>query len=111
MMNRQCESMLLAGTLLVSLVSVAEAQTADAASLLQSYKCYACHHETETLLGPPYRAIAARHTAGGEQVAEALAEKVILGGGGNWGVVPMVPNERVSRQDALTMARWILENR
>ena len=41
--------------------------------------------------------------------AEILAEKVISGGGGNWGVVPMVANEHVKKNEALTMANWILE--
>lgn len=105
-MNRQCAFVVLAGILLAPMT---EAQPEDARSMLQTYKCYACHHETETLLGPPYQAIAARHSASQGQLAEALAEKIVLGGGGNWGVVPMVPNDRVSPQEALTMARWILE--
>jgi len=41
-------------------------------------------------------------------MTEVLARKIILGGGGNWGVVPMVPNEHVSATDAHSIAGWIL---
>lgn len=70
--------------------------------------CYACHHQTQPLIGPPYQAIAARHGANKKVMADVLAEKIILGGGGNWGVVPMVPNEQVNEQEAKVMAEWIL---
>jgi cytochrome c len=79
------------------------------ATLAQARHCHACHHPTEALLGPAYQAIAARHAAKKEVMVEVLARKIILGGGGNWGLVPMVPNEHVSAGDAQTLARWILE--
>jgi cytochrome c len=79
------------------------------ASLVQSSRCYACHNLTEPLLGPPYRTIAARYAANRDLMTEVLARKIVLGGGGNWGVVPMVPNEHVTAADANTIARWILE--
>jgi cytochrome c551/c552 len=81
------------------------------AALAQASACYACHHQTEPLIGPPYQAIAARHAGDKAVMVEVLARKIILGGGGNWGVVPMVPNEHVSEADALILARWILEQR
>ncbi|MDH4110053.1 MAG: c-type cytochrome [Gammaproteobacteria bacterium] len=80
----------------------------DGAALVAEKRCVACHDETEVLLGPPYRAIAARHAAQADVMVEVLARKIILGGAGNWGVVPMVPNEHVSEDEARAMARWIL---
>ncbi len=35
--------------------------------------------------------------------------KIIVGGTGNWGVVPMVPNEHVSIDEARAISRWILD--
>jgi cytochrome c len=81
----------------------------DGASLVKSSRCYACHNLTEPLIGPPYRTIAARYAANRELMTEVLARKIVLGGGGSWGVVPMVPNEHVSAADAQAIARWILE--
>ena len=81
----------------------------DGAALVVAQRCVACHHETDALLGPPYRAIAARHSARKDVMVDVLAEKIIRGGAGNWGVVPMVPNDHVSREEARAMARWILD--
>lgn len=80
----------------------------DGAQLATAMKCYACHAQEEPLIGPPYRAIAARHAAEKELMVEVLARKIVRGGGGNWGVVPMVPNEHVSDEQAQALARWIL---
>lgn len=89
------------------------AEDPDGAALTEQKRCNACHHETEPLLGPPYIAIAARHAAQlealGDGIVEVLAQKIISGGAGNWGVVPMVPNEHVTIEQARAMARWILE--
>ena len=63
----------------------------------------------EQLIGPPYRAIAMRHSARAAVMVDVLAQKIILGGGGNWGVVPMVPNEHVTPEEARSMAQWILK--
>lgn len=88
---------------------VVAARPADGASLVRASRCYSCHHLTEPLIGPPYKTIAARYGANPEFMTEVLARKIVLGGGGNWGVVPMVPNEHVSAADAQTIARWILD--
>ena len=84
-------------------------RTVTGASLVQSSRCYACHQLKEPLIGPPYQAIAARYSANRDLMTQVLARKIVLGGGGNWGVVPMVPNEHVSATDAQAIARWILE--
>lgn len=80
----------------------------DGANLTQERRCYACHDITDYLLGPPYTAIAVRHAERKDILVEVLAEKIIVGGAGNWGVVPMVPNEHVSMDEARAIAKWIL---
>jgi cytochrome c len=95
--------------LAAALVLTASAARADdGAELVDQARCYACHHETDASLGPPYRAIALRHAARREVMLEVLARKIVYGGGGNWGLVPMVPNGHVTLEDARTMAAWIL---
>lgn len=83
-------------------------ETSDGANLVMEHRCYACHDMDKALIGPPYQAIAARHAGQKDVMEKVLATKIILGGGGNWGMVPMVPNEHVPEQDALAIARWIL---
>ena len=64
---------------------------ADVPELLAAKRCIACHDTKATLIGPPYAAIAVRHRANKNDMIEVLARKILLGGGGNWGPVPMVP--------------------
>ena len=71
--------------------------------------CYACHQMQEASIGPPWQAIAARHAGKSEVMTDVLAGKIIRGGGGNWGNVPMVANQRVNEEQARIMAEWILE--
>lgn len=80
----------------------------DGEALAEEKRCVACHDLTKTLLGPSYKAIAARHSANRELMVDVLAYKIIIGGAGNWGVVPMVPNEHVNLEEARAISRWIL---
>jgi len=76
--------------------------------LAEAARCGACHLMSEPLLGPPWVAIAARHAARADVMVDVLAHKIVYGGGGNWGVVPMVPNQWVSMNEARIIAQWIL---
>src|SRR5689334_8290456 len=80
----------------------------DASALVIEERCNACHEMDATSLGPPWQAIAARHAARKDVMRDVLAAKIVHGGGGNWGNVPMVPNQRVSLLEAKRMAAWIL---
>lgn len=90
-------------------VATAGANAADTADLLKEKRCNACHETEKALIGPPWKAIALRYQADKQKSIEALASKIVTGGGGAWGVVPMVPNEHVTAGEARLMAQWILE--
>ena len=77
-------------------------------ALLVERDYYGCHSLTEPLIGPPYQAIANLHAGNKEAMVEVLARKVIHGGVGTWGVVPMVPNEHVSEDEARAMVSRLL---
>ena len=70
--------------------------------------CDECHAMQEARIGPPFVAVAARYASEGDAAVNRLALKIINGGAGNWGTIPMVPNERISMADARAIARWIL---
>lgn len=76
--------------------------------LVARARCLACHQMQESSLGPSWLAIAARHAERKDLMLEVLAGKIVRGGGGNWGLVPMVPNQNVTVAEARSMAQWIL---
>ena len=84
-----------------------EREAAKALPLLKANGCHACHSVDKNLIGPPYRAVAAMHAANKDVVREVLVQKIINGGGSNWGLVPMVPNEHVTEEEARKMVDWI----
>ena len=107
MTNKAVVKTLIAGLGLMSLSL--QAAEPEGEQLARAMKCYACHSVEEPLIGPPYKAVAARHKAEDQKLMEeVLARKIIHGGGGTWGVVPMVPNEHVSDETAHKLAKWIL---
>ena len=81
---------------------------ASGSQLVDNARCYICHDAAKVALGPPFQAIAARYAAQRTQAREQLAQKIVHGGGGSWGLVPMVPNEWVTLDEARAMADWIL---
>lgn len=92
---------------------LAASSRADSVALpaqLVAQRCNACHSMTDALIGPPLLAVAARHSADSDRevTVEVLAYKIVHGGGGNWGVVPMVANDHVSMDEARVLARLIL---
>jgi cytochrome c len=94
---------------LVSLVAVFAAATPALADmqLATSKNCMACHAVANKLVGPSYKDIAAKY-AGQEDAPEKLATKVIKGGGGVWGAVPMPANAQVTPAEAQKLVAWIL---
>ncbi|MFZ9492562.1 MAG: c-type cytochrome, partial [Burkholderiaceae bacterium] len=59
-------------------------------------------------IGPSYKEIAIKYADAPNDVVSALAKKIIEGGVGNWGNVPMTPHPSISQDDAETMVRYIL---
>jgi len=87
----------------------ADAGLAQGLSALAAHQhCDECHAIKEARIGPPFLAVAARYRADGDATVNRLALKIINGGAGNWGTIPMVANERISLEDARAIARWIL---
>lgn len=97
-----------ATVLLATLLHAAAQAQQSGETLVDAARCYACHQMSETSLGPPYQAIAARHGGNKDLMIDVLARKIVRGGGGNWGNVPMVPNQWVTIDQAREMATWIL---
>jgi S-disulfanyl-L-cysteine oxidoreductase SoxD len=74
--------------------------------------CLACHGLDSSVVGPAFRAIAARYGRGGSTaIADAdarLVSKIRTGGAGSWGTVPMPAQPQVDAADAKVVVQWIL---
>jgi len=94
--------------LLVAILGAACAGNALAdEKLAQSKNCLACHQMDKKLVGPAYKDVAAKYKD--DKDAEArLVKKVMAGGTGVWGQIPMPPNPQVSEAEAKTLVKWIL---
>lgn len=89
-----------------SLLSAGAAQADEA--LAKSKNCLSCHAMDKKVVGPSYKDVAKKYTANDEAM---LAEKVIKGGKGVWGPVPMPPNPSVKPEEATKLVKWILSQK
>ncbi|MBP6375295.1 MAG: c-type cytochrome [Giesbergeria sp.] len=87
-------------------LSVAVPAMADQA-LATSKNCMACHAVDKKLVGPSYKDVAAKY-AGQKDAVDKLAAKIIKGGSGVWGPIPMPPNAQVNEADAKKLATWVM---
>jgi cytochrome c len=75
--------------------------------LAQAKNCLACHSLENQVVGPAFKAIAAKY-AGDKAAAASLATKIMAGGGGVWGAIPMPANPQVKEDEAKKLVAWIL---
>jgi len=68
--------------------------------------CMACHDMKAKKVGPTYTDIAKKY-AGRKDAVDYLANKIKKGGVGEWGKVPMPP-QNVTDAEAKQLAQWIL---
>ncbi|MDR2032537.1 MAG: c-type cytochrome [Azoarcus sp.] len=84
------------------------APAANAEALAQARGCFACHRTDTKLIGPAYKDVAAKYT--GQDVVDTLIGKVIKGGAGVWGQMPMAPNN-IPPEEARQLVVWILSQK
>ncbi len=92
---------------LISVATLAAAPAFASPELAQKKNCMACHAVDKKLIGPPYKDVAAKY-AGQKDAVDKLAAKVMKGGSGAWGVLPMPANPQVNDAEAKQLVQWIL---
>ena len=108
-MPRMNVSHRLALAALVAPLFVTHAPDAAASmELAKARNCMACHAADRKLIGPSFKDIAARYASGGEASVKLMAGKIVNGGAGAWGAVPMPANPKVTADEAQRLAQWIL---
>ena len=76
--------------------------------LIAKSDCLTCHKVDEKVTGPSYRDVANKYASQAPGIIPSLAEKVIKGGSGVWGDVPMLPHSNITQAEAETMVKYIL---
>ncbi|RZL15322.1 MAG: hypothetical protein EOO89_13575 [Pedobacter sp.] len=76
-------------------------------ALIKKSDCLACHNAKVKIVGPAYADVAAKYPATAENI-DKLADKIIAGGSGVWGEVPMSAHSAISKGDAKEMVKYIL---
>ena len=93
-----------------AMVALASAPALASMDLAKAKNCTACHAVDKKLVGPAYKDVAAKY-ASDSGAATTLAGKIIKGGVGSWGQIPMPANPQVSQADAEALAKWILSTK
>ncbi len=93
----------------VAAASLTAPACADEA-LAKAKNCMACHAIATKLVGPAYKDVAKKY-AGQADAAAKLEAKVIKGGSGVWGAVPMPANPQVNAAEAKKLVAWVLSQK
>lgn len=83
----------------------AKADAGNGKALIEASDCRTCHQDKAKVIGPAYADVAKKYT---ESDVAMLAEKIIKGGKGNWGEIPMTAHPNISQADAEAMVKYIL---
>lgn len=75
--------------------------------LVDESDCKTCHHPTNKIIGPAHKEVAEKYEFNDENV-KMLAKRIIEGGAGVWGEIPMNPHPDLSQEDAEKMAMYVL---
>ena len=76
-------------------------------ALATSKNCMSCHAVDRKVLGPSFKDVANKYKDD-KGAVDTLASKIVKGGSGVWGPVPMPANNQVSEADAKKLAAWVL---
>jgi cytochrome c len=89
----------------IKVVDSAAAGKHEGLALIESSDCLTCHKMDAKLVGPSYQEVADKYTDGD---LDMLANKIIEGGKGSWGEIPMSAHTGMSKDNAKKMVAYIL---
>lgn len=94
----------------LTLTAAAMAPAMADQALATAKNCMACHAVDKKLVGPAYKDVAKKY-AGDKTAADKLAAKIMKGGSGVWGAIPMPANPQVNEAEAKKLAAWVLSQK
>ncbi len=91
----------------LALCLVSPVQAKASPEMARDKRCMNCHALERKLVGPALKEVARRY-AGQANALPLLATKIVQGGAGAWGPVPMAANPHVNAEEARRLAAWVL---
>jgi cytochrome c len=79
----------------------------QAFALAKQNACLGCHAINKKIVGPSFEAVALKYK-NDSSAQTFLKNKILKGGAGSWGVVPMPANAKLSDADLSLLTGWIL---
>jgi cytochrome c len=84
-----------------------------ALELIGASDCTTCHKleknsSAGAIIGPAYSDVAAKYAPAADSTVARLVKKVISGGGGVWGAIPMTPHPALKEAEVREMVKYIL---
>ncbi|MDP4211887.1 MAG: c-type cytochrome [Bacteroidota bacterium] len=93
-------------------VAAAPAPSEKGLELIGASDCTTCHRlhkeSAGATIGPAYSDVAAKYAHAADTTVDRLVHKIITGGSGVWGVVPMTPHPALAVADVKEMVTYIL---
>ena len=80
----------------------------DGLGLISKSDCFTCHKTNEKFIGPSFFDIANKYQNTSDSMIEKLSNKVIIGGPGSWGTVPMAPHPQERKEEYTAIVKFIL---
>ena len=92
-----------------ALLVAGQTVAADAPAPKEAAACMACHQVAVKVVGPAYKDVAKKY-AGDKGALDKLTKKVITGGKGVWGEIPMPPKGGTALKDEeiKKVVAWVL---
>ena len=82
-------------------------QSSEGEKIMAKQDCATCHKIDKKVIGPSYLEIAKKYPMNDKNVSY-LSDKIIKGGSGVWGAIPMAPHSALKKEDAKKIAKYIL---
>ena len=84
-----------------------EVQTSEAEKIMAKQDCAVCHKIDKKVIGPSYLDIAKKYPMNDKNISY-LSDKIINGGSGVWGAIPMAAHTALKKDEAKKIAKYIL---
>ncbi len=77
-------------------------------ALADKNACLNCHSVEKKMVGPAFKDVAAKYKDR-KDASAYISEKMVKGGTGVWGAIPMPPMAQLKADEVQAMTKWILE--